>query len=237
MPRSTLRVLGFGLWLLLMACNAQAPAEVGIGASPGESADAGKTQPDAAGPQVRQPSEGEEPPPYRISGRGLVQWKRYAAFEADLMGALELSREELCVEMGDKNCIREVHLVSLGGNEPYVSGLMKPSREPLGTTPPVVDRVLLSACSTRARLDAEAEQPLVFSDLDFAGPLPSASDPAASATIRTLYRRLLARDPQPREIELVSQLLDSAESDALSVRDFAALACFTIGSSIEFLFF
>jgi hypothetical protein len=172
--------------------------------------------------------------PYRTSSRALVQWKRAAALEADLMGALQLTREQLCVELGGKSCIREVHLVPMGGNEPYESGLMKPSAEPLATTPSVVDRVLLSACSTRARLDGEGA-PQVFTALALNGPLPPADDPAIATTIRDLYRRLLARDPTPRELELVAGL---AEGDgALSTRDFAALSCFTIGSSAEFLFF
>jgi hypothetical protein len=172
--------------------------------------------------------------PYRTSSRALLQWKRAAALEADLISALQLSREQLCVEVGGKSCIREVHLVPMGGNEPYESGLMKPSAEPLATTPSVVDRVLLSACSTRARLDAEGA-PQVFTALALNGPLPPADDPAIATTIRDLYRRLLARDPTPRELELVAGL---AEGDgALSSRDFAALSCFTIGSSAEFLFF
>ncbi|HEY6878183.1 MAG TPA: hypothetical protein VI299_09190, partial [Polyangiales bacterium] len=78
------------------------------------------------------------PPPYQTSKRSLLQWKRQAAFEADLMGALKLSREQLCTEVGGKNCVRDVHLVPLGGNDPYESGLMKPSPEPLATTSSVV---------------------------------------------------------------------------------------------------
>jgi hypothetical protein len=186
------------------------------------------------------PGEGTDdpapPPPFRISNRALVQWKRHAAFEADLMGALELSRDQLCVEVGGKNCIRDVHLVPMGGNEPYESGLMKPSAEPLATTPSVVDRVLLSACSTRARLDAEGA-PQVFTALDFKAPLPSADDPAIAATIRELYRRLLARDPSQRELELVGALAQDDGSGQLSTRDFAALSCFSIGSTTEFLFY
>lgn len=196
----------------------------------------GDSQEDGGG---KPPDQGENgpssPTPYRTSSRNLVQWKRAAALEADLMQALDLSREELCRELGDKNCIRDVHLVPLGGNEPYVAGLMKPSSEPLATTSSVVDRVLLSACSTRARLDAEGK-PKVFSALAFDQPLPAANAPAIADTIRGLYRRLLARDPEPSELALVASLAD-VEDTPVSARDFAALACFTIGSTTEFLFF
>lgn len=176
------------------------------------------------------------PPPYKVSNRLLLQWKRHAAFEADLMGALHLSRDQLCVEVGGKNCIRDVHLVPLGGNEPYESGLMKPSAEPLATTSSVVDRVLLSACTVRARLDREGK-PEVFSALNLNGPLPAAGDPALATTITDLYRRFLARDPLPHEVEIVAALAQDEDEGPLSTQDFAALACFSIGSTTEFLFF
>jgi hypothetical protein len=167
---------------------------------------------------------------FKVSNRNVLQWKRAAAIEADLARALALSNDELCKELSDKNCIRDVHLVPMGGNEPYVSGLMKPSVEPLATTPAVIDRVLLSACSTRADRDAHGK-PEVFTKLKFDQPLPAADDPAIHDTVVTLYRRLLARDPSSDELELVASL--AVEEP----RDFAALACFTIGSSSEFLFF
>lgn len=203
------------------------------GASPsgGPSMSDGDKTPHADGPVA-----GADVTPYRTSRRALVQWKRYAALEADLMGALKLSPDQVCTELGDQSCIRDVHLVSLGGNEPYVSGLMKPSAEPLATTPSVVDRVLLSACSTRARLDAAGDKQ-VFTALDLHGPLPPSGDPAVASTIGDLYRTFLARDPDPREVELVSQLAGDGAGERVSAVDFAALACFTIGSTTEFLFF
>jgi hypothetical protein len=177
------------------------------------------------------------PKDYKVSSRNVVQWKRAAVIEADLSRALALSTDELCKELGDKNCIREVHLVPLGGNEPYVSGLMKPSVEPLATTPAVIDRVLLSACSTRAERDAHGRAE-VFTKLKFDQPLPAADDPAIRDTVVELYRRLLARDPSMDELKLVAALAEPADDEpALEPPEFAALACFSIGSSTEFLFF
>jgi hypothetical protein len=232
------RMLWIGL-LLLFACDSAGvprPGEAapGEGAS-GESGGTGSGEGAATGGSSQSPAD-VAPAPYRTSRRDLVQWKRYAAFEADLMGALELAQDQVCVELGDQSCIREAHLVPLGGNEPYVSGLMKPAREPLATTPSVIDRVLLSACSARARRDAE-EEPRVFKALDFAAPLPGAEDPVIATTIVALYQRLLARDPRPRELEIVSQLAAPADGASLSAQDFAVLACFAIGTTTEFLFF
>ena len=202
-------------------------AACGSSGDKGPAADSSGSSQAAADPAV----------PIRSSRRNPLQWKRAAALEADLMRALELSQDELCQELGDKRCIRDVHLVPLGGNEPYVAGLMKPSAEPLATTPAVVDRVLLSACSKRAALDAQGK-PSVFTALAFDRPLPAAADPAVTSTVRTLYQRLLARDPAPFEIERVASLAEpDADAEPLSTRDFAALACFSIGSTTEFLFF
>jgi hypothetical protein len=248
MDTSILRVLlGTGLGLLGACNSASAPQPPGPAqTAPEAGSQGGAAAPGTGGGGVPSDMGAGAAAPYRISSRALVQWKRHAAFEADLMDALQLSRDQLCVEVGGKNCIRDVHLVPMGGNEPYESGLMKPSAEPLATTSSVVDRVLLSACSARARLDAEGA-PQVFTALDLHGPLPPPHDPAIATTIRDLYRRLLARDPAPREVELVSGLAaveaggfagqPNTGEGALSTRDFATLSCFTIGSTTEFLFF
>ena len=61
-------------------------------------------------------------------------WKRYATLEADLMSALELGPDELCKELGERNCVRDIHVIALGGNDPFRSGINVPPRQPLSTT-------------------------------------------------------------------------------------------------------
>jgi hypothetical protein len=173
-------------------------------------------------------------PNYKASQGDAVLWKRHAAFEADLMQALELGRDEVCKELGERNCIRDIHVIALGGNDPFRSGINVPPSQPLSTTPLVVDRVLLSACSARVRAD-KAGPAKVFNQLDLRGATPSADAPAVEATITTLFRRLLARDPKPGESAVIKTLLDGDEK-AASAEEFATLACFAIGSSLEFLF-
>jgi hypothetical protein len=166
-----------------------------------------------------------------------VLWKRHAAIEADLVRALELKPDELCKELGERDCIRDIHVIALGGDDPFRSGINRPPARPLSTTSVVVDRVLLSACSARARADKAAKPARVFTELDLAGPAPSAESPAVDATITTLYRRLLARDPRPDELAVVKTLLAGDEAERpQSGEEFATLACFAIGSSLEFLF-
>jgi hypothetical protein len=178
-------------------------------------------------------------PEYRVSVKNDVQWKRYAAIEQDLATALELDPSDLCRELGQANCIRQVHLVPLGGNDPFDTGILQPTAEPLATTPAVVDRVLLSACGRRVALDRAAPggQAVVFSALDLNALAPAPADSPTTATITELYRRLLARDPSSEEIGLVAELTTQASGERLAAADFATLACFTIGGSTEFLFY
>jgi predicted component of type VI protein secretion system len=177
----------------------------------------------------------EAPTPYAVSRGNSVLWKRYAAFERDLMRGLELSRDEVCQELGDRNCVRDVHLIALGGNDPFGSGIHRPPPSTLGTTPMVVDRVLLSACSARAAADKQGPAK-VFTSLELAGPPPAPGSAAAAATVETLFRRLLARDPKSTEAAHVQALLEPGEDAPRSAEEFAVLACFVVGSSLEFLF-
>ena len=182
------------------------------------------------------PSEVESPDAIiEPSRHSNLQWKRYAALEADLMQALELPADQLCNEFGLASCIHEVHLASLGGNEPFKTGLLEPSAEPLATTPAIVDRLLLSACARRVELDRSAgrERAKVFRGLDLDGVAPPAGSPALEQTITELYHRFLAREPAARELTRVAELADGSSS----ATEFATLSCFVIGTSTEFLFF
>jgi hypothetical protein len=192
-----------------------------------------------AGPGASGGTSGQAPAvlgPYATSQASAVLWKRHGAFETDLMRALELSRDELCKELGERNCIRDIHVIALGGNDPFRSGINVPPSAPLSTTSIVVDRVLLSACSARARAD-KAKSAKVFTALDLKGPAPAPEAPAVEATIVALFHRLLARDPRVNETAVVKRLLERDGPDAIqSAEEFATLACFVIGSSVEFFF-
>ena len=169
------------------------------------------------------------------STRNDLQWKRAWAVQRDLQNALELTEEELCTELGQFDCVREVHLVSLGGHDAIESAIYESLPEPLATTPVAVDRLVLSACTQRVDADAAGDAK-VFTNLELGGDAPGADDPAVEKTIESLYRRFLARDPKPSEIETVSTLVVDDDGDAVSATDFAKLACYAVGSSTEFLF-
>jgi hypothetical protein len=174
----------------------------------------------------------------RVSRHPQLQWKRYAAIEADLMQALELGADEVCTEFGVESCINGVHLAPLGGNDPFKTGLLEPTAEPLATTPAVIDRLLLSACGRRTELDRAAKQKAkVFAGLDLQGDAPAPDDERVKATVTGLYRRFLARNPRDDERATVADLSLDEKSRPIPAAEFATLACFAIGTSTEFLFF
>lgn len=167
-----------------------------------------------------------------------LQWKRHAAFEADLARALELTPASLCLEFGTEPCIRKVHMVPLGGNEPFVTGMLEPAQEPLASTPTVVDRIVLSACANRVGLDQKAgAAAAVFDEFALDGKAPAPTAASTRALITDLYRRLLARDPVTDEVRRVAALARDDAGNPVSATDFAKLACYAVGTSAEFLFF
>ncbi len=180
-----------------------------------------------------------EPTIMRSTKNDLI-WKRYRAVQQDLMRGLSLTSEELCRELGRFDCVDSVHLVALGGNEPFDKMLYRAAERPTATTPVAIERVVWSACVSRVAKDA-AGPPVVFRDLDLG---VAALDPsrgttlaAADLTTITLYRALMSRDPLPKELALVRQLIVDAKGTGVSARDFALAACFAIGSSAETLFY
>jgi len=182
-------------------------------------------------------TEGEEAEELTPSTRLQLQWKRNAALERDLMRALDLTEGQVCSELGAGSCTRTIHHIALGGADPLSIGLYEPLPDTLVSTPVVFDRVVLSACTNRASLDRDGT-PIVFTALDLdAGAAPAPTDEAYAATIWALYQRLLSRDPDPEELVTLERLTVGPEGEALSAYDFAILACFTVGTTTEFLFF
>ena len=177
----------------------------------------------------------DEPEPIAQSTRNDLQWKRALVLQRDLLRALELSEDELCKELGTFDCVKQVHLVSLGGHDALESAIYNSLPAPLATTPVAVDRVVLAGCTHRVDADAAGEAK-VFGELDLKADAPAADDPAVESTITTLYRRLLARDPIEAEVEKLATLVVDEEGNPVSATDFAKLACYAVGTTTEFLF-
>lgn len=155
-------------------------------------------------------------------------WKRVDVLEADVAAALELDRSSMCIELGTTPC-RDGLLTSLGGNDPFGLGLYEPMDQPLATTPAATERLVLAACAVRRDLDAEGD-PVVFTALDW-GADTVAKGAQLDQQVEILFERFLARRATAEEIDAVTSLADEPTTPG----DFAAAACFAIGSTTEFM--
>jgi hypothetical protein len=171
--------------------------------------------------------------PVTQSTRARLLWKRNVTLEKDIVRALELEPGEVCSELGAASCTREVHHVALGGAAPFSLGLHKALPAPMLSTAVVVDRVLLSACSNRVAKDVDGPA-AVFTAIDLSKErAPAAGEEAFVATVTALYRRFLSRDPTEEEVSVFGDLVE----ESMTAREFAILACYTVGSTTEFLFY
>ncbi len=175
-----------------------------------------------------------EPAPFAISNRNQLTWKRGRAVEQDLMAALELSKNEVCNELGQYSCVDYVHLVPLGGNDPFVKSQYEQLAEPLPTTSIALERTALSACINRVDKD-KAGTPVVFTQLDLQADRVDPLSPAFAGTVDDLMKRLLARHATAAEVSALAPLTTDENSKPISARDTAVLLCFSVATMSEFL--
>lgn len=211
------------------------PGEGQAGGDPGDgtAGGSGPAGPDGAGGQdgTGNPSlpSGTDP-----ASLGLVEsliWKRYRPFEAGLMQALELTKAQVCQELGQFPCIDTVHLTVLGGNEPFINGQHERADRPTVLTPLTTERVVLAACTQRLALDKAAPaQKAVFKHFDLSA--GSVTEAQLKNQIIELYQRFYSRDPTEQEITMaleIGKILTAPEKLAVGL-------CYAIGSTIENVF-
>jgi len=170
-----------------------------------------------------------------------VKFKTGAKLGGELARALGLPKGELCKELGSFDCL-DIHHIALGGTDPLGAGLYEPLDATTASTPIAVERVTLAACQKRVDLDLAAPaEAIIFRDLPIEGGRISDLESEAVATaIDVLYQRALSRRAKPHEIEALRALygeMDAAnKSDALA-RDWAALSCMAVLTTMESLFY
>jgi hypothetical protein len=166
-----------------------------------------------------------------------IAWKRVDAFAAELGRALELTSDDLCVELGTAPCV-DVHRVALGGTSPLEKALYRPLAEPAATTPLALERLVHAACVTRVERDRDGE-PAVFRDMPLDDePLPESGPGSAFEKQATsLGSRLFGRKLSAEELLALEPLGGPVGETATSARDAAVLLCFTLGTSSELAFF
>lgn len=164
-------------------------------------------------------------------GPETLIWKRYRAFEHNLMSGLELKKAEICQELGTKPCVDEIHLAVLGGNEPYINTQYERAKSPTILTSVAVERIVLSACEKRLAIDRSlGAKAIVFRHLQMQS--NKISKNKFDAQVVDLYRRLLARNPSEEEKDVLNEHLAAD----FSVDDLSLGLCFVIGTHAEMIF-
>lgn len=180
---------------------------------------------DAAGP-----AGGPSPAPSGPTARqGRVRFRGPERYAADLAAALQLPAAALCRELGQYDCVA-AHAVTLGGIEPYGSGVYESLPLRSASAAGATERLALSACEERARRDFEAPAEAVLFGQLARG---DASDEARRELARALYRRLLRREASPDEVGALASLSPSPAA----ARDHAVGACLAVATTLEALFY
>ncbi|MGH1344507.1 MAG: hypothetical protein ACRBN8_23305 [Nannocystales bacterium] len=160
-------------------------------------------------------------------------------FAQQLSGALELSQDELCSELGLYDCVEEAHLVVMGGVDPAGLGVAVPLPVAPVTAPIAYDRVALNACLERAEQDFQAPEDAVL----FAGlTTPEVSAETRDSVVSELYQRLLHRDATELERESLSAfftdtVLPHTSDPREAYQQWAGLSCFAVATTSESLFY
>jgi hypothetical protein len=175
------------------------------------------------------------------SEKARVRFKGQTTLRNELSAALSIDAASLCKEVGSYDCFT-VHQIPLRGVEPYTLGAYEPIDDTTVTTPLAVDRIVLSACRDRVTTDfGDLGNGLIFKSLSL-GANGELNDPNAaevSASIDTLYRRLLARHALADEVKKLQSLYADVKTanEPNPARAWAILSCFAVATSEESLFY
>jgi hypothetical protein len=221
--------------LTLHACKKGHAGAVDGGDTSVDAGDAGMDMSDGSTADV-----GEEPFPE--SGKATLRFKRSERLRNDFAQALALDPAKLCLELGQYSCTDLVHTIALGGVEPYILGIREPLASTTITTPMAVERVAFAGCVQRVSQDLmKPDSAVIFKGLtiDSNGAIPNIDAPEVASIIDTLYQRILLRPARPSEADHLKQLYNGvlATNEPQPARDWAMLACFSVLTTMESLFY
>lgn len=175
-----------------------------------------------------------------ISAKATVKLKTGERLVNDLAQALALAPDELCNELGTFDC-GSVHAIALGGVDAYGAGVFEPLKASAVTTPIAVDRLVLSACQTRAYRDlvSETDKAVLFGDLNVTGGTLDPQSDEVAAVVTELFHRGHLREPKAAEIDHLRQLYVDIEATGAEspARDWATLSCYAVFTMLESVFY
>lgn len=169
-----------------------------------------------------------------------LKLKRVNQLTRSLSKILAMNENQLCLELGKIPCTSQAHKVSLGGLAAYDNSQYEYNKESTITAPLALDRLVLSACNIRASLDmVNPAQGVIYKNLDITSDGRITKDDNFKKSIQTLYQRAFLRNPTASEYTAMENLyVDIYDKNSIGVgRNWAVLSCYTVLSSIEFIFY
>lgn len=166
-----------------------------------------------------------------------VKYKSGARYASDLAAALDLQRDAVCRELGQYDCVDQVHRIVLGGVEPYTLGVRDPLPSIAVTAPIAQDRVALAACTERIERDLAASEPVFLRKINVEDPTPGELE----ATAKRFYDRILRRAATSDEVNALAQFHSTVTGETgegvTATRDWAILSCFMVATTLESIFY
>jgi hypothetical protein len=162
--------------------------------------------------------------------------KRADALFNDLKSSLELPGNVVCVELNQFDCIKDLYLFSLGGNEPFIYQQYSRLESFNVFSVANFERVILSSCSNSVEIDYNLSSQKIYKYFGYSDLVSTISDNSAKQLMKELYNRLYRRDYTIEEESILLEMKNSVEMQSQRGEAFAKTMCMAIGSSMEYIF-
>ncbi len=175
-----------------------------------------------------------------LSDNSIFKLKRAKVLQNDLSVALSLSKEELCTELGDLDCIEEVHKLPLGDTSAYIDTIYSPIEQAIGPTIAIMDRIATSACGKRVEIDLEDPANAHYFNFDQSQTnLNSNLKEKLRASTTKLIQNAYLREPSTDELDDFVELYQTIQAAGISdpVTAWSQASCISMFTSLEFLFY
>ena len=175
-----------------------------------------------------------------LSDQSILKLKRHKVLQSDLAEALELNHSELCSELGDLDCIDEVHKLPLGGTSAYVDTIYSPIEDAIAPTVVILERIATSACGKRVEIDFQDPSNAIYFNLNSSQTnLDTALQNKLRASATKLIQNAYLREPTTDELNSFVGLYQKIQLANISdpVTAWSQASCISVFTSLEFLFY
>jgi hypothetical protein len=196
-------------------------------------------------PQAASPQLSATSPSPVASSDPRVKFKDGERYLRDLSANLQMSRESICKELSQYDCMTDAFRIVLGGVEAPNLLVNEPIENAALTSPIAVDRVALQVCANRVHMDREKPTAAVLFKTGAFGRDGRAKAPDKAwlhDTADTIYGAILLRSPSEGEIRALTDFYSTARhgrpaNSVDAAADWVTLSCFAVASSLEAVFY